>query len=460
MKAIIFGVGKYFQRYKEYVDLNKVIAFIDNSPEKQGKTVDGIKILSPEKGVLLEFDYIYIFSAFYNDIFRQLTELGVSAEKILGMDQVDRIKEKKNVIRYGSTHDTFTKRTKIVLFSHNMSLSGAPWALFFFAKELKKNGYYVECASGEDGELRKNYLQEGIPVLIDNSIGVSTLDSLEWSYSADLFVVNTFLLNHLLKREKAEIPVIWWIHEPPALCRSIFDIQKINRENLSVYAVSDVAEKAIHTSIPQLLVHRLECGIPDVKVGWGRQIDSDKVSIIDIGQINYIKGQDLLVAALSGINFEILKRCKVSFIGGYGEKEVFFVEKIRNVIDEKNLNETIECVGIYDHIQMQEAYRMADIVVIPSRQETLSLVAMEALMYGKTCIISDVCGITNYLQDKEDSIFFTAGNIDSLRQALVFALENPDLRREIGKKARNKYLRYFTLDMFGKRVMQIMQGFT
>ena len=57
-------------------------------------------------------------------------------------------------------------RGSILLISHNLNLEGAPIGLLNIAKYLKSNGYLLAVISLNDGELRSEYLNHGIPVII------------------------------------------------------------------------------------------------------------------------------------------------------------------------------------------------------------------------------------------------------------------------------------------------------
>ena len=82
-KIVIFGSGqgglKMFAKLsKEY----KVIAFCDNSKEKQGHSFCGLPIITPEQLVNTLFDEVFIASQFVESIYSQLITLKVAPEKI------------------------------------------------------------------------------------------------------------------------------------------------------------------------------------------------------------------------------------------------------------------------------------------------------------------------------------------------------------------------------------------
>lgn len=73
-KVVVFGCGPTGLRTYELLKSNKkIIAFLDNDPQKAGNYVEGVPVYLPEAKVLndLSYDYIVIASV-YGD--RQIRE--------------------------------------------------------------------------------------------------------------------------------------------------------------------------------------------------------------------------------------------------------------------------------------------------------------------------------------------------------------------------------------------------
>lgn len=84
-RVLIFGASSGgFNFYKYYGNRYRVVGFLDNNPEKHGRTLCGKKIHSPHHLDQLTYDKIIIASDFYLEINKQLlTELSVPEEKIV-----------------------------------------------------------------------------------------------------------------------------------------------------------------------------------------------------------------------------------------------------------------------------------------------------------------------------------------------------------------------------------------
>ena len=72
MKFLLFGTGDYYERYKKWFEKDEITALLDNSSRKQSTLIDGVKVLSPEEGIQLEFDAIVILSFYVKAMKAQL----------------------------------------------------------------------------------------------------------------------------------------------------------------------------------------------------------------------------------------------------------------------------------------------------------------------------------------------------------------------------------------------------
>ena len=72
MKYLLFGTGDYYERYKKWFLSQDVLALMDNSTVKQGLTIDGIEVMSPEEAARLPYDRIVILSFYYLEMRNQL----------------------------------------------------------------------------------------------------------------------------------------------------------------------------------------------------------------------------------------------------------------------------------------------------------------------------------------------------------------------------------------------------
>ncbi|MHA7967358.1 TylF/MycF/NovP-related O-methyltransferase [Paenibacillus sp. CAU 1782] len=84
-RAIIYGAGPTGKSVFEHIQKKDIrcIAFIDNDPNLQGKTIDGIPVITPSDIATHHYDKVYIGTIMDIDLLRQhLISIGVSENKI------------------------------------------------------------------------------------------------------------------------------------------------------------------------------------------------------------------------------------------------------------------------------------------------------------------------------------------------------------------------------------------
>ena len=100
----------------------------------------------------------------------------------------------------------------------------------------------------------------------------------------------------------------------------------------------------------------------------------------------------------------------------------------------------------------------ADVLICPSRQDSMPTVAAEAMMHSVPCIISDVTGTAEYIHDERDGIIFPAGDAQALAGKIEWCVDNMIQLENMGKQARKLYERYFSMSVFEERLMQVVSG--
>jgi glycosyltransferase involved in cell wall biosynthesis len=85
----------------------------------------------------------------------------------------------------------------------------------------------------------------------------------------------------------------------------------------------------------------------------------------------------------------------------------------------------------------------ADVFVMPSEREGLSLAVLEAMVAGKAMVVSDGAGNPDAVGDS--GLVFPVGDTDALAAELVKLAEDPDLRRSLGEAAAARASERFSL---------------
>lgn len=461
MKFLLFGTGDYYNRYKKWFEHQEVMALLDNSLQKQHTYIDGIEVLSPKEGISLPFDAIVILSFYVKQMRQQLLLLGVDKDKIYHFYDLHQLILKNKRIRplqyYLDARERIeqkkTTESKILLLSNDFALGGPSIALFHAAIILKKYGYSVVYASMLEGPLRNKLIENDIPVVVDENLQIATMKETEWVNTFSLIICNTLNFYVFLSERNMEIPVIWWLHD----ARFFYDgvnreiMGKICLHNLKAVSVGPVPIKAIKEFIPTMECDELLYGVADLKKEDRVQKTDEITRFITIGFLEERKGQDILLKAIHKLPDRIKSLSEFFLVG---HNKTLLGEKICRESDE---NDKIMITGSVDREKIHELLRLADVLICPSRQDPMPTVVAEAMMHGVPCIVSDATGTMAYIHDGEDGLVFPCENECDLAEKIQWCVDNRDKLQRMGEKARKLYEKYFSMSVFEKRLLEIIQ---
>ena len=127
-----------------------------------------------------------------------------------------------------------------------------------------------------------------------------------------------------------------------------------------------------------------------------------------------------------------------------------------NVLKVANDMHDVEYLGEISHDDIDEEYKKIDVLICASRQETLSMVCLEAMSNHIPCIVSDAAGIAQYLHNR-DGWIFPSGNDSLLAKRMEWCFLNPDEVVMAGEKARKLYEDNFSITKFRYKVKNIIE---
>jgi glycosyltransferase involved in cell wall biosynthesis len=117
--------------------------------------------------------------------------------------------------------------------------------------------------------------------------------------------------------------------------------------------------------------------------------------ILFLGRLNLIKGPDLLLRAFIELADEFPDYDLV-FAGPDGG----MLSELQSVATGSSHRDHIHCIGFVDGVDKYSAYRAAEFLVIPSRQEAMSLVVLEAGIVGTPSLFTTECGLDDFAKQE------------------------------------------------------------
>ena len=265
-----------------------------------------------------------------------------------------------------------------------------------------------------------------------------------------MIVFSTINFHIFLRQRNLEIPVIWWLHEAPFFYEGIRkeNLQSIKMENLKIVAVGPIPINAFHKVLPKVSVGNLLYGVEDI--GKKAKQENKKIYFTTIGFFEDIKGQDILLEAVAKLEDQIKDRIKILFVG-YDET-LFAMQLKEKYKDLKN----VDYMGRVDRKKIHAILDKTDVLICPSRQDSMPTVVAEAMMHSTPCIVSSSIGTAMYIQDGNCGFVFENQNIEELRKYISWCVDNHVKLIEMGKNARKIYEEYFSIEAFEKNLLTIV----
>lgn len=164
----------------------------------------------------------------------------------------------------------------------------------------------------------------------------------------------------------------------------------------------------------------------------------DHPFVLYMGRLSSIKGPDLLLRAFCNVMKWQNHNYHLVFAGPYGD----MLPELKKIASESGGDNRIHFIGYVGGKDKVGAYYAADLLVIPSRQEAMSIVVLEAGITGTPVLLTDRCGF-NVVADINGGKVVPA-TVDGLQDGLSELLSRPDQLESMGKNLRQQIYENFT----------------
>ncbi|MCD4780502.1 MAG: glycosyltransferase family 4 protein [Candidatus Omnitrophica bacterium] len=163
---------------------------------------------------------------------------------------------------------------------------------------------------------------------------------------------------------------------------------------------------------------------------------SDELVLGIIARLSDVKGQDILIEAVSEVIKEE-KRVKL-FLFGEGK----FESHLKALVSRYQLNNFVSFYSVTRSVL--EQLSVIDIFIMPSRKEGLGLSVMEAQAAGKPVIVSNVGGLKDLVEDGVTGLFCQPLDPVDLSEKIIQLIRDPRLRIDLGRQAERKAMTQYS----------------
>ncbi|MFZ3168263.1 MAG: glycosyltransferase family 4 protein [Candidatus Methanoperedens sp.] len=248
-------------------------------------------------------------------------------------------------------------------------------------------------------------------------------------------------------------PVIFTVHDdPPVKLQPNYLLNKISykllQENAAkkadfVIATSDNIIKYLGEKVSSDKITKIENGVDTEIFKLNNGIQSDN-SCIFVGSLTKRKGVQYLLKAIQNINI------KCNIVGEGQEKNTLL-----KLSYDLGLSDKVKFLGNVPYDDLVRCYQKSSIFVLPSFNETTCISMLEAMACGKPVIVTKVGDIPNIIKDGYNGFLVEIGNANQVEEKLRLLIDNPDLRKEMGRNARLTVMKRYTWDIIAKKVIDV-----
>lgn len=160
-------------------------------------------------------------------------------------------------------------------------------------------------------------------------------------------------------------------------------------------------------------------------------MDNEKI-ILFMGRLVYEKGIQYLIGAMPKI------------LNGYHDSKLVIcgkggmLDELKAQVNAMGISDKVYFAGYMNGKDVQRMYKAADIAVFPSTYEPFGIVALEAMLSENPIVVSDIGGLNEIVQHRENGMKSYAGNSNSIADSILELLYDHKLCADITKKAKNK----------------------
>jgi glycosyltransferase involved in cell wall biosynthesis len=388
------------------------------------------------------------------------------------------------VISVNSSHETFLKYSKLRRISKEKARTDTNRICFFnslptwgggekwhldISTRLKANGYDVFVITSRKSELYKRLQYTPIRTYQVNVSNLSFLNPFRVSSIARIF-----------NREKTKTLIVNLSSDLKAagLAAKIAGVQNVIYRRGSAIPIRNTAlNRFIYRNLVTEIIANSEETKRTILYNNPNLININKIRVIYNGidldeyrvsksQVLYRRADGEIILGNAGRLTEekghiyllelarILKSRKIRFkllIAGSGKLK----HKLEKMAKSYKVDKEVKFLGFVKDIRSFN--HSIDIFLLTSLWEGFGYVMVEAMAEEKPVIAFDIRSSAEIIADGQTGFIVEKGNIEELAEKVSYLHNNEDLRKEFGKKGRERVEKYFTISRALKKIEDILE---
>ncbi len=254
---------------------------------------------------------------------------------------------------------------------------------------------------------------------------------------------------------KVPIKLIEETSDPQTRSRKAILLQRI-------YSIISDRVIAISPSVLTYLLNHVKVSQKKAKLinnGVRMPVEEIKFDLNQLKSSLGIKDGDIVIGSVGRI-YDRIKRFSdlITAIGLVQNRGVKFLlvgegpdlERLKNLVAVLGLSDQFIYVGYQQ--DTSPFYKIMDIFCLTSANEGFGLVAAEAMMHKLPVIATKVGGLQDIVINKETGYLVPPLSPESLAEKIQILIEQPELRKEMGEKGKQRAMAHFSAERYCREV--------
>jgi glycosyltransferase involved in cell wall biosynthesis/SAM-dependent methyltransferase len=355
-----------------------------------------------------------------------------------------------------------SNKTKVLVLSHELNLTGGPMAILYLSEILKENDYLAVVASPRDGLLASNFEKDQIPTLVCPQLLESDMIR-QFAGLFDIIIVNTIANAPAIRALYGfSQPILWWVHEAKVSYTQeiLTALPAYLPDNIHVFTGGNYAKAQLQSYRPAWNIGELLYYVPDIQIetkSFTLPAQSEgKTIFASIGYLEERKGQDILVDALESLPEDELRKGYYVFVGRQFYPPIF--KRITALCQRfPDAAQYIEELPAQD---IKKLYQRMDCLVCCSKDDPMPVVVTEALAASKLVICSEHTGSATILRKDGSGLVYNHNDPAELAECILQVLHHGSDFDNIRAAARDSYVKHFSHEVFSRNLLKILSDIT
>ena len=226
-----------------------------------------------------------------------------------------------------------------------------------------------------------------------------------------------------------------------------------------------IVQEMLTSGFPAERVHYVPNGVPlpplrdsarqaDARAAL-REVNHDLAAgaaapvVLYTGRLHRAKGLHELIAAWPTV-LKQFPEARLWLVGEGSERD----ELYERILDQE-LRGRVVMPGAFDDVD--EVLQAADLFVLPSYEEGMSLALLEAMAAGLPIVATDIPGNRKLIEHEAQGLLVPPRDVKQLADGLLRQLSQPILARSYAQAARNRVEQQYSITSMAERHLQLME---